>query len=153
MTSYSEELFDKICDRIACGESVNEICKDDDMPHRDSFYRWMRNDETKKLYDKYARAKSDQMDYYAEEMIEIADDVSRDLVLDGDGKPVIDGFAAQRAKIMIDTRKWLMGKLKPKKYGDKQEVDVTSSDGSMSPDAATRNAVLERLKKKHEAGT
>jgi DNA-binding transcriptional regulator YdaS (Cro superfamily) len=39
----------------------------------------------------------------------------------------------QIARLEIDTRKWLASKLLPKRYGDKSQVDHTSSDGSMTP--------------------
>ena len=38
-----------------------------------------------------------------------------------------------KAKLQIDARKWAASKIAPKKYGDKTELDVKSSDGSMTP--------------------
>jgi hypothetical protein len=31
----------------------------------------------------------------------------------------------QRARLMVDTRKWVLSKLIPKKYGDRQQIDHT----------------------------
>ena len=33
-----------ICRRIACGESLPQICADPKMPCRDTFHRWLRKD-------------------------------------------------------------------------------------------------------------
>jgi hypothetical protein len=129
-TDYNEKIANDICEMIANGMSVNSICKRDDMPVYSTVTLWRRKyPEFSANYDK---AKQDCADLYAEEIIEIADNVTNDVALDVDGKPYIDGFAAQRAKIMIDSRKWVASKLKPKSWGDKQEIDHTSSDGSMS---------------------
>ena len=37
--------------------------------------------------------------------------------------------------LRIDTRKWALARMSPKKYGDKvtQDIDLKSSDGSMTP--------------------
>jgi hypothetical protein len=125
-----DTLYDEIMTRIECGESVISICKDVRISER-TFYAFKRDNEEREK--KYARAKERQQDYYAEQIIEIADEASKDIAIDSEGKPYIDGFAVQRAKLMIDTRKWTMGKLALRKYGDKQAVDHTSSDGTMTP--------------------
>jgi hypothetical protein len=127
--ALDDKLYDEIMLRIECGESVISICKDIKISER-TFYAFKRDNE--KREKKYARAKEIQQDYYAEQIIEISDKASKDIEFDKDGNPYIDGFAVQRARLMIDSRKWLMGKLALRKYGDKQTIDNTSSDGSMS---------------------
>ena len=37
----------------------------------------------------------------------------------------LNGDHVQRSRLRIEARKWLMGKLKPKKYGEKLDVDLT----------------------------
>jgi hypothetical protein len=128
--TYAPKVFDKILDRIANGESVRQICADDGFPSQETFYKWLRQDAEKA--EKYARAKEHQADYYAEEIIEICDDASNDWML-REGKTALDAEHVSRSRLRVDTRKWLMGKLRPKKYGDKSEIDHTSSDGSMTP--------------------
>jgi len=59
--------------------------------------------------------------YFAEEIIEIADNVEA------------ESASVAKAKLQIDARKWAASKIAPKKYGDKTELDVKSSDGSMTP--------------------
>jgi hypothetical protein len=144
--ALTDEQYNDILSRIECGESVNKICKSLGI-HQENFYKHMRKSEENA--DKYARAKAAQQDFYANQIIDIADDVSKDICYDKDGKPYIDGFNAHRAKIMIDARKWTMAKLAPKKYGDKIQQEITSPDGSLKQDTARTDAILEILTAKH----
>ena len=59
------------------------------------------------------------MDAYAEEIIEISDDGSRDTYIDEKGREVIDREVIARSQLRIDARKWYASRLAPKKYGDK----------------------------------
>lgn len=103
---YTPELADDICARIEAGESVRAIGRDPDMPDAATIFRWASIDH-EGFYEQYVRAKEIGAENNADEMEELAmtmDDV-------------------QRAKLVIDTRKWVMSKKLPKKYGDRIEVD------------------------------
>lgn len=78
------------------------------LPDYSTIMQWMTEDS--KLADMYARAKEDQSDFMADELMEIADEAAADNV------------AVNRARLRVDTRKWLAAKLKPRKYGDKLQV-------------------------------
>ena len=54
----------------------------------------------------------------ADELLEIADDSSADWIDTGNGNRVFDSVHVNRARLMIDTRKWLLSKMLPKIYGD-----------------------------------
>jgi hypothetical protein len=69
------------------------------------------------------------MEAMAADIIEIADDSSGDIELDGEGKPRQNAEFMNRSRLRVDTRKWLMSKLAPKKYGDKQQVALTDPEG------------------------
>ena len=119
MAEFSQELFDRICDRIAEGESLRSICQADDMPSKTSVMRWLANDAA--LSDQYARAREMQADALFEEILEIADDGSADMrsAGKGDGSLVFDAEHVQRSRLRVEARKWMAGKLRPKVYGDK----------------------------------
>lgn len=124
-TTYSDELADSICARLADGESMRTVCASDDMPCKATVFRWLRtNDE---FLDQYTRAKEESADALTDEMLDIADDGSNDWMeaheKDNEAYSV-NGEHIQRSRLRIETRKWLSSKLKPKKYGDK--LDVTS---------------------------
>lgn len=112
-TKYTDELADLICERISNGESLKSITDESAMPSRVTVHAWLiKNQE---FLNKYEAARDLQADVYADEMDVIAHDESID---------------TQRARLIIDTRKWVSSKLKPKKYGDKMDV---TSDGKALP--------------------
>lgn len=118
-SKYSNEMAEKICEKIANGRSLRSICAEDGMPTTSTVCKWLI--ENKEFSEQYARAREKQADYFAEEIIEIADSAEA------------ESAAVSKAKLQIDARKWAASKIAPKKYGDKQEIDVKSSDGSMTP--------------------
>ena len=122
MPKYSDALFAKICARIAAGESVNAICRDKDMPNQDSFYKWLRNKPG--LAEKYTHAREAQADTIFNEILDIADDGRNDFMERETGE-VPDHELVQRSRLRIDARKWMAGKLAPKKYGDKLTLDAS----------------------------
>lgn len=118
-TDYTKDMADKICEKIANGRSLRSICAEDGVPPMKTIYRWLEANE--EFRHQYARARDKQADYFAEEIIEIADSAEA------------ESAAVSKAKLQIDARKWAASKIAPKKYGNKQEIDVKSSDGSMRP--------------------
>lgn len=125
--SYTDALADELCHKIATNvKSLKSICSADDMPSVRVVMRWLSND-INGFRQKYARAKEDQADLMAEEMIEIADDSSNDTMIgtSKSGEPIEmeNKEWVNRSKLRVDTRKWLASKLKPKKYGDKVQTE------------------------------
>lgn len=105
-TIYSKELADAICERIANGESVRSIGRDETMPNASTIFDWALFN--KDFSEQYVKAKEIGAEVEAEEMDEIArteEDVAR-------------------AKLRIDTKKWNLSKKLRKRFGD--NVDVTS---------------------------
>lgn len=123
-TTFTDDIGDLICGLIAEGQSVRKICQLPDMPVISTVMLWVakgnRGVEPYVLFsEQYARAMDDRTEYWAEEIIDIADNDSEDEIFTEDGKRVQNGEFIARSRLKIDSRKWLMGKLKPKKYGDK----------------------------------
>ena len=118
---YSPDICKKICDRIATGESLRAICEDKDMPSTRGFQKWLY--EYEDLVRQYTRAREDQADYFADDVVTIADD---------EPDP-------QRARVRIDARKWFAGQVKPKVWGAKVQNEHT--DGEGNPLALTVNFV------------
>lgn len=118
-SKFSQELAEKICEQIAHGKSLRAVCAEDDMPSATTVFKWLN--ENQDFSEQYARARDRQADHYFEEIVEIADSVEA------------DSAAVAKARLQVDARKWTLSKLAPKKYGEKTELDVKSSDGSMTP--------------------
>lgn len=105
-TDYTQEKADLICSMISDGKSLRTICKVDGMPSMVTVFAWMRNQE--EFLNQYTRAKEEQADAFIEDMTEISDSI--------DG---YDNSQIQKARLQVETRKWIASKLKPKKYGDR----------------------------------
>lgn len=144
-SDFTPELADAICARLADGESLRSVCRDEEMPNKATVFRWLRT--LPGFSDQYARAKEESADALSDEMLDIADDGRNDWMkrnAEDDAGWVANGENVQRSRIRIDTRKWLASKLKPKKYGDKlglgaaeglgpvqfEEIRVRGVDGS-----------------------
>ena len=111
-TTYTLARAEKICRRIAEGEPLTKICKDTKMPGYSTALRWrVENSEFRELY---ARAREDAGDTLADEIIILARRVES-----GELDPNV-------GKVVIDAMKWAASKLKPRIYGDRQEVRMAA---------------------------
>src|SRR4029077_18002250 len=73
---YDVGIADTICERLVNGESLRAICADPTMPARATVFRWLAsNQEFRQLY---ALARQCQAEAFADEILKIADDSSRD---------------------------------------------------------------------------
>ena len=122
-TKYSAEIVDRICSLIATTtKSMNTICKEVGIDYT-THQKWLREKEDYSL--NYVRAKEDQADLLAEQILEIADDSVQDtktINKFGQEIEVENTEWVNRSKIRIDARKWIASKLKPKKYGDSMKL-------------------------------
>ena len=117
---FTIELFESICTEIATSSvGLNQICKQHGVSTV-SFYDWIKKDT--ELLNKYTRAREDQADYLADEIITLSDDKTSDYV-EGEFGKVGNAANVARSRLQVEARKWIASKLKPKKYGDKVEVE------------------------------
>jgi len=147
---YSSALADKICERLAEGESLVQICKDDKMPGRATVMRWLEDSSPVKVEfrDKYARAREAQAEKYAAEIVEIADETVIEATYLGEEVRLdVSSAAVARNRLRVDARKWIAAKLLPKKYGDKlaiggaDDLPPVQSNVTMTP-AEAYKAIL-----------
>lgn len=110
MPAVTPEIFDRICERLAEGESLRAICRDDGMPSMSTIFRFLRDEANETARQQYAQAREDQADVDADKISEQAD-----LVAAGKADP-------QAARVAIDAWKWAAGKRKPKVYGDRVAI-------------------------------
>ena len=101
-SEFNQETCDLICERIADGESLRSVCRDEAMPSKSSVFKWLA--ERPEFADQYARALQSRADSHADDVVDIADD------------PTLE---ANDKKVRIDARKWVASKLRPRVYGDK----------------------------------
>lgn len=135
---FDREMMDELVERIARGEALVNIV--DDMHERGgpsymTVLRWLRESEQdgadQELVDfrkDYAQARADQADFFADEIITIADDGRNDTYVDEDGRPKVDYDHIQRSKLRVDSRKWHAGRMAPNKYLDRH-ITIGGRDG------------------------
>lgn len=110
-----DELFDQIIEDIIENKSAVRNAIKGRMSTM-KFYELLE-DETKAK--RYARATEIRADKMAEETLQIADSVGEDVIVLEDGREVVNHNVINRDRLRVDTRKWLMAKMFPKKFGDK----------------------------------
>ena len=116
-TKYSDEWAEAFCREISQGHSVAEICERRDQPSQQSIYSWLRGDGD--FLERYARAREAQADKYFQEIIEIADAATPETV--------------NVARLRVDSRKFTVARLAPKKYGDHISHDVKGGGINFQP--------------------
>ena len=121
-SEFSQDTADLICFRLSEGESLRSICADDALPSKATVMRWLR--ASSEFRDQYAHAREAQADTLFDEVLEIADNSANDTEVDDEtGAVRVNHEVVARSKLRIDARKWMAGKLRPKVYGDKLDLE------------------------------
>lgn len=151
-TLYTPEVAAEICERIALGETLVSICKDEKLPSEQTVRRWCweGKPEHEEFRAAYARAREAQMDAWADEIVTISDDGSQDTKYVGrDGKElaVCDAEWISRSRLRVDTRKFLMAKIAPRRYGERSQMELTGKDGGPieTADATDAKAIARQV--------
>lgn len=105
-TEYSEELSESICTMLAEGSSMVEITMRPDMPGQRTVYQWL--ERIPEFAQRYAQARERQAHTIADRAVHMA--------LRGCEDP-------QSAAVQLNAIKWAAGKLAPKVYGDKLDLN------------------------------
>jgi len=144
-SKYTKELADEICFRLANGESIRTICRDEHIPVVSTIFYWITHEDTAPGFsEQYTKAKEMMIECYASEIAEIADDSTNDFyekaLKNGEVVVVGDNEMVNRARLRVDTRKWICERLAPKQYGPK-------SDLNFSGHVTHENFVLDAIEK------
>jgi len=127
-----EDIKETIIDKICNGKSLKSILDSNkEMPSRPIVYEWLNESHEKydqEFLNNYTRATQDRADILVEEIISISDNQEDDIYIDDDGKEQTNHNVINRAKLRVDSRKWVAGKMKPKKYGDKSTLALEGGD-------------------------
>jgi len=134
----SPQVEDEICRRLSEGETLRAICRDEGMPPWRSVYDWIAQDEG--FAARFARAREVGADAIAEETLDILDEPPERTNTEH-GDKVDSGYVAWQ-KNRAEQRLKLLAKWFPKKYGDKQEIDLN-----------VNSALAERLARAKKRGS
>lgn len=128
--TISWDIADKICARIACGETLRAICRDDGFPSHTTVYTWL--DEQPEFALRFGRARAQGEDVIAQECLSIADTpvegVETTVKPDGSVEEKRGDMLGHR-KLQIETRLKLLAKWNPKKWGDKTQAEISGPGG------------------------
>lgn len=111
---FNEGAADQILEALSDGTGLVTFLKSrPDMPSYPTVMRWIRDNP--EFAQMYTRACEDMADNDADKIADVAQ-----RVIEGKVDP-------QAARVAIDAYKWSAGKRRPKKYGDKLELETTST--------------------------
>lgn len=129
-SKFNQTLADDICERIANGDSLRSICGDEKYPAARTVHRWMSEDE--EFCQQYASACEERAAGIFDEMLEISDTplIGEKRKVTDKGEEVSIGDNVERARLMLDARKWVLSRMSPKKYGDRVQQEVSGSIGA-----------------------
>ena len=113
-----ETIKAEIINWIICGKSMRSYVQQDGKPLYSTILDWLKEDA--EFAAQYTRAREEQADTFADELMAIADEQPP---CDADGRT--DSAWISWQKNRIEARKWIASKMKPKKYGDRQQIDQT----------------------------
>jgi len=135
-SDYLPEVAADICSLLADGESLRKVCERQGMPGKATVFRWLAQHE--EFRDQYAKATETRADAIFEEMFDIADNVTE------------EATAVGKARLRIDTRKWALARMNPKKYSDKVSRKSTTSLPMAAWQLSRRQFSFYPLSQKHE---
>lgn len=128
-SSFSQEIADEICECMASGDSLRDICSRDNMPNRSTVARWLAASET--FRDQYAHACEMRESELFDQIIEIADtpQLGTKSVSKATGIEITEADMIEHRRLQVEARKWALGKMAPKKYGEKVTQELTGAGG------------------------
>ena len=105
--------FDAICDIIISGKSLRTALSKVKLSSQ-TFFVWIREDEI--MSKQYAQATVERAELMFEDMLDIADKEPK--LTNTKFGTTVDTGDVQHKRVKIDTRKWALSKMNPKKYGN-----------------------------------
>lgn len=140
-TKYNKWIARAICLRLMDGESLRSICDREEYPARRAVLYWLNSNED--FMRQYMQAREIQQELLYEELFEIADDGTNDFMeKEGSGQEVVNHENINRSRLRVDTRKWVMERMAPKKYSGKiqEEVKADTPIGNIKIEVVSANS-------------
>ena len=93
----------------------------------------------------YEQARLDRNDMWGEEIVEIADGRGADYEIGANGKTVQVKEAVLRSRLRMEGRQWVMARLAPQQWGDRQQIDMKADMLLQMPEEQRVKKALELL--------
>jgi hypothetical protein len=116
---FTQEKADAICELLAEGASLRKAAAEIGVS-APTVLRWCEVNSA--FAEQYASARARGYQLLADEIIEISDDSEGDILKSENGDR-FDSERVARAKLRVDSRKWMLAKMLPKVYGDKLDLN------------------------------
>lgn len=120
-TTYDKKIAVSICQRLSDGEPLASICRETGYPSVRTVSDWKAAQPN--FAADFARAREDGFDAIAEECLRIADETALDTVVTEHGDRANTEWIS-RSKLRVETRLKLLAKWDPKRYGERQAIDI-----------------------------
>jgi hypothetical protein len=120
---WTSALKMELCRRIAEGQTIYAIAGKNGFPSQSAIYAELRRDH--EFMKDYEIAREWQLATWEDEIIELANDSSKDRL--PDGRIDVDHIA--RMKLVVNTKQWVMSRRNPRKYGDRVSAEVSGPNG------------------------
>lgn len=124
--AYDKEIvFKSILSEIEEGASLRSILSKEGMPVKSTFFEWLKESEEKSNH--YAKSIEARADSMFDEMLEIAytTELGETVKTTMNGVETTSGDMLGHRRLKIDTLKWVLGRMNPKKYGDKIQQEIS----------------------------
>lgn len=124
------ELAEAICARLATGESLRSICRDEGMPAEATVRLWVIEDRDG-FAAQYTRARDIGLDSLADEIVDISNtpQMGQKTVSKATGMEITEGDMIEHRRLQVEARKWYLSKLAPKRYGERLAVEHSGEIG------------------------
>lgn len=131
--TFTTKTGEAICIRLAEGASLRSICEAKGFPAESTVRLWVLQNINPEFTAQYVRARELQAEKWADEIVDIADDGSNDYIErtrpDGSTFEAVNSEHINRSRLRVDTRKWMLSKMLPKKYGERVVNEMVGKDG------------------------
>lgn len=146
-SKYTPEIAQRMCEMLAEGVPLREICRQDGFPEWRTVYDWMYRDEA--LSAAIARAREVGQDAIAEQIWLDMNQEPERILSEGGGR-IDSGYVQwQKAKAEIGLK--LLAKWNPKRYGDRMQLAGDAENPlKVEADVKIFDALIENLEAKRQ---
>ena len=135
----TEADYDEVLEGLMDGRSLTEVCKAPHLPSVKTVLQRVVRDKGG-FGEAYAQAREVGLLQMEDQLLQLSDRAGLE-----EENPKLANAAVQRARLQVDTRKWVMSKQNPRRYGDRVALGGDSETGPIqisNEDAAREVALL-----------
>jgi hypothetical protein len=117
--NLGHECWPRIFTRMSEGEALTSAIKTEAITYSVALRTIRTIPELREMYE---QALEDRADKLAEEILSLADEDMPEGLKGAEAAAWVN-----KKRLQVDARKWIAAKLKPKRYGDRLEMEVTDN--------------------------